>query len=1063
MSTATAGPTTGQDPSEPAPPRGRWLPLLLLGALTSLLGALAVLAPVTADDPVLSWPQAGKAPTSTVVPLSPYRPLQLSAEIPCETLRAVADRPSAGPEPGGGDVLRTMPSSVTASEGPGLLVTVTGGTVSVTSSGQQLYGGPIGDGACGYRLDADASGTRLTQVGPSGTAIPVADRPGLAPPQVAQFSTDAQGLPQAAGLGVQLHTDARYESVPSVLKTVLLIAHLVSLVALLAVAWRTWRGRDLERLPRPRGPDGAERSLVGRITSSPADAVVLVVSLAWAVLGPVNIDDSWYALMARNGAASGYIGNYIYQFNVTENPFSTSQYLMQLWGSLGEALGLPGWGLLWLRVLPVVYGLGTYLLLRTLLSVVAGRIGRRPGVVWALAGAHLLWFLAYGISLRPEPAGTLATAGVMMLVALARRRGSLGMMAAATAVAVIGVSTAPTALVAAVPLVLGLPLVWERLRTFGWGERLAVLAVAVGAASVIVPLGFADASLGDVRESFAVHRWYYFQYSWFSEIVHYSKLLQPDDQGAWGKRLPVLLTLAVLAAGLVRLGRRRGTGGPLGRALGAALLVAALSLVAVAVSPTKGVNQFGAVAAAGSLLLALALVRTRLPRRARAGVLAVGAALAGIAAAVSYAGPNLWRPFSDWGQPFGTHTAISSAINTDALAPHAGPLYLRSPVLWILVVAAALYWVYRRRRAGRPSGLTPDRAVLGVALGGGVALLLVVFTVAPVGQAPGASVASMNLATLAGRPCGLADAVRVMAPAEPGLGAVTAPETVSGDMAAGVPPERSAPPTGGGSPDGPPGVWADDVAAGTGIGAVTTGWYPLPGDGGSAPGSVIVPATGDLRSGQSVELEVGTGPAGAPTATDRITLDLPGAKNAEWVDLRADLAEAQLPGPPSAVRLVATDRIAGADSWLGVGAPYLAEARPASELIAGQPVFADQVSATLWPCADQITIRDGLAQAPAWRLRAGDGFEDAIEDNSTFAANGGTLAGIDRTARFVELPSGLEPPGGRAMFDWGHVERVEYDHPRGLFDLSVGTVQRNGWTRLPTLVGKNYTGRDFLG
>ncbi|MET0190079.1 MAG: arabinosyltransferase C-terminal domain-containing protein, partial [Pseudonocardia sediminis] len=358
-----------------------------------------------------------------------------------------------------------------------------------------------------------------------------------------------------------------------------------------------------------------------------------------------------------------------------------------------------------------------------------------------------------------------------------------------------------------------------------------------------------------------------------------------------------------------------------------------------------------------------------------------------------------------------------------------------------------------RRR--RPSGLTPDRAILGVALAGGAALMLVVFSVAPVGQAPGASVASMNLATLAGRPCGLADAVRAMAPAEPGLGAAAGPETVTGDMRAGVPPQRSAPVS------GSAGVWGDDVPGGTGVGAVTTGWYPLPADTGS--GSVIVPATGDLRSDQSVVLEVGTGPAGAPTATDRITLDLPGSKKADWVNLSADLADARLPGPPSAVRLVAADRIGGADSWLGVGAPYLAEARPVSELIAGQPVFADQVSAVLWPCADQIVIRDGLAQAPAWRLRAGDGFEDAIRDNSTFTANGGTLAAVDRTGRFVELPSGLEPPGGRAMFGWGHVERVSYDHPPGLFDLSVGTVERNGWTRLPTLVGKDYTGRDFLG
>ena len=93
--------------------------------------------------------------------------------------------------------------------------------------------------------------------------------------------------------------------------------------------------------------------------------------------------------------------------------------------------------------------------------------------------------------------------------------------------------------------------------------------------------------------------------------------------------------------------------------------------------------------------------------------------------------------------------------------------------------------------------------------------------------------------------------------------------------------------------------------------------------------------------------------------------------------------------------------------------------------------------------------------------RAGDGLEEAIEDNAFFAPNGGTLVGIDRTARFVELPSEL--PGGVATLGWGHVDRVVYDHPTGLFDLTVGTERRDGWTRLPTLVGEGYTGRGFIG
>jgi hypothetical protein len=125
-------------------------------------------------------------------------------------------------------------------------------------------------------------------------------------------------------------------------------------------------------------------------------------------------------------------------------------------------------------------------------------------------------------------------------------------------------------------------------------------------------------------------------------------------------------------------------------------------------------------------------------------------------------------------------------------------------------------------------------------------------------------------------------------------------------------------------------------------------------------------------------------------------------------------------------------------------------------------VFADQVSAGLWACQDQISIADGLAQPPALRLRAGGGLEGAITRNSTFAGNGGTLLQVDRTATFVELPSQLVPPGAPKM-DWGHVEEVVYLHPVDQVDLHVEHQRRAGWTRLPTLTGERYTGRAYTG
>ncbi|MEU6696445.1 arabinosyltransferase domain-containing protein [Pseudonocardia sp. NPDC046786] len=969
----------------------RGLVLLLLGALTCLLGLAAALAPVDADDPVVSWPRAGQEPSSTVLALSPYRPLELTTTIPCA--------PTAD-----GDVLRTMPAAVDDPvTAPGLSATVTGGTLTIRSGTEVLHSGPAG-GDCTYTVTADAGGTVLTRDGAT-----LAEHPDLAPPQVAELSTTLTG-PDTAGLGVQLHTDARYESSPTPLKVGLLVAHLLALAATLAVAVRRWTGTRPILAVRPRPGIG--------------DAVVVVVTLAWAVLGPVNIDDSWYALMARQGADTGAIGNAIYQFNVTEAPFTTGQYLMQIWGSLA------GWGLLPLRAVPVLLGLGTWVLLRLTMVVLADRVGARPAVVAALAVAHLAWFLPYGITLRPEPVGTVAAAGVLLLVAAALRTGAVGLLAPATAVAVLGVTAAPAALVAAVPLLLALPLVWWHLVYTGWVTRLATVAVAFAAASVAVPLGLADATLADVRESVAVHRWYYFQYPWWREIVHYANLLGPDDQGAWGRRLPVLLTVAVVVLGVVRLVTRRGAGGPLGRAFGFALAATALGLVAVGLSPTKWVNHFGAVAAPATLLLAIALVRGPLPRRAPGRLVAIGTAALGLVAAVIYAGPNLWRPFGDWGQPFGDHSVVDAPVHQDVLAPHLGPLYLRSPLLWLLVAVAALWWAHRRRRAGRPSGAGPDAAVLRTAATGGVVLMLLVFTVAPVQQAPGASVASMNLASLTGEPCGLADAVTVLVP-DDGPPPPDGPAELTGAMVDGPPPDRPALP-------GP--VWHAADA-----GTLRTGWFDVP----RGATALLVPVTGELTAGASVTVESADG------ATAPVRPDLPGSSESGWHDLQVELS-----GDAAPVRLVVGNP---PGTLIGVGAPVPARERPASEVVRGDPVFADQVSALLWPCEDQIVVRHGIAQAPQWRLRVGDGLEGATEDNAFFAPNGGVLTGIGRTATFDELPSRLDPPPGRAAFGWGHVERVVYDHPTDGYDLTVRSERRWGWERLPSLANKEYTGRDFLG
>ena len=250
------------------PTRRLWF-LLALAALTAALGVSVPLAPVRAEQPVVSWPltAAGQPARSTVLPLNPYRPLSLTATIGCATLLRLGD---AGD---GGDALRTVPPEAGPSAGQGLRVAAESGQVLVQVSGADVLAEALPAGDCRYQVVADGSGVRVLRDG----AL-LAERTELLPPQVAELATDvnaasAAPAPAAAELAVQLRPDDRYASSPTALKTGLLIAHLVALTAVVALAVRSWPGRRPPNrpglmLPRPAAPD----------------AVVVAVSVAWAVL-----------------------------------------------------------------------------------------------------------------------------------------------------------------------------------------------------------------------------------------------------------------------------------------------------------------------------------------------------------------------------------------------------------------------------------------------------------------------------------------------------------------------------------------------------------------------------------------------------------------------------------------------------------------------------------------------------------------------------------------------------------------------------------------------------------
>ncbi|MFY9809520.1 MAG: hypothetical protein WAK86_19995, partial [Pseudonocardiaceae bacterium] len=139
-------------------PRLGWV-VAALALVTGVLGILVMVAPVIADDPVVSWPRAGQQPSSTVLPLSPYRPLQLTATVPCATLQALNTRS------GGGEALRTVPAGVGSVPGEGLVVTAAQGVVTVTASGAEVLRQALPAGTCSYQVLADAGGIRVSRDG----------------------------------------------------------------------------------------------------------------------------------------------------------------------------------------------------------------------------------------------------------------------------------------------------------------------------------------------------------------------------------------------------------------------------------------------------------------------------------------------------------------------------------------------------------------------------------------------------------------------------------------------------------------------------------------------------------------------------------------------------------------------------------------------------------------------------------------------------------------------------------------------------------------------------------
>ena len=1028
--------------------------LVALGALVVVLAVGAALAPVVVSTPTVVWPPAGRPATSTTLALAPPRPLSFDAAVPCAALR--------GPGPVEG--LRTVPPG----ESRGLLVAARGEgparRVTIDLDGERLVDAPLGAAPCTWTL-AVAAGTspRVARDG-----VPVALACGacadVEPPQVTRLSTGREGTP---GLGVTLRPDDRYASSPSLLKTLLLLAQLAVLAALVAVLYgRPRRG--------PPGLGGRLRRRAGNLLArarshaSPADAVVVAVSGAWAFLGPTNFDDSWYPLMARAAERTGEMANAVYMFDASEAPFVSSQYLVQAWGALG------GWSLLWMRLLAVLLGLLAYAGLRvyTVLALRGSGV-REAKVPWALLVAHLLWWLPYGLTLRPEPLIVLLSVVVLVCGQLARRWGpvgAVGAVATAVAAAALALTCSPTGLVAVAPLVMDAPRAWAWLRgvrrTSPWAA-LAAVAVVVAAATVAVPAGLADASIGDILEAAAVHSWYYATVPWYDELVHYQTLLNPGVT-PWAAPRAGDPHLAVLLVAAVSSGGRRATT-RCGASCSPARPPRASRSRCSSISPTKWVLHFPAVAASGTVLVAVALLRAALPRQERAFAVAASVGVFVVAAAMTFAGLNLWRPV------LRPRPALRPARDPRPHPLRAGP---PRPAP-------------RSDLPAQPADLDRDRAP-GPLVGAQPAARRRPRVprrparcwwppASPSSSgSPGCSCSRRCASTRAGRsrwatsttPCTPRAAWRTRCRCcgrRPPRSARPTPAVLTGDFltAVGSPVPRAVPGMGT--------VWHTDGPAVSGSGSLDSGWYPLPPDAGRpaaaddprpAATDVVVPVLArpdpDLAIRAAIRLEIATGPVGAPTSVTREKIGLsPVADERTWQQVPVSLVGR--PGPPTAVRVV-VDSPSGV---LAVAQPWIGGARPIREVLAPEdgtpvPVRADQMTSAFWPCVDQQFVADGIAPPTRYRMQVGEDLGEKYTGLWTDNTLGGVWRGEDLESTYVRLPTSV-PVGGPPTRPWGSVDAVVHDLPTGGVTIVPGTTTRSGLARLPTIARESYAGVEFQG
>ncbi|MET0191569.1 MAG: arabinosyltransferase domain-containing protein, partial [Pseudonocardia sediminis] len=928
----------------------------------------------------------------------------------------------------------------------GMRVRVADGALTVDARGLRFATAGLPAGDCTLTIASD----------PTATTASLGDRPlfslaGDQRPQVVGVHSDLDAARDPVGpTAVRIEVDNRYDSSSTPLKIVAGALAVLALAGSLVVLRRI-DDRDGRRVPH----DGRRLSRRLRGSDPLRDALVVAVLAVWAVIGSMTSDDGYILAISRADASAGYIGNYYRWLNVPEAPFGWFYQLYSLWSGISEAV-------LWLRLPALAMGVASWFLIsRALLPRLGARVRRSRSAGRAAAGVFLCFWLPFDNGLRPESVVVIAAllSFVMLERALATRR--LFPVAVALAAAAFAVAATPTGLIALAPFLAAarplLRLLRDRGRRSGWTTTLAPLA----AAGLIVLLAvFGDQTWATVVEATRVRTGIGPSLAWYEEIRRYQELFEQSRNGSLMRRFPVLLLglcTAVAASVLLRRGRIPGAALGFSRRLVASTV---LSFAVLALTPTKWTHHFGAFAALGAGMAALAAVATTTGalRSRRNQALFLSAVLA--VTALAFTGPNTWWYVSNWGVPwFDKPPSIDGVSATSLLL-----------VLAAVSLAVALA-EYLRTDVPRPSrGRAMRLASAPIAV---VCAVMVLFQIASMAkgmqkQAGSYSLGADVVTDPTGSRCGLAGRLLVetdpsagVLPAVPVSGPDDAPRS-TGFAVDGLPPtgpgslrdtdgrgDRVADIRGAGPQAGPV---LGSYRAPDGVGEYRSGWYRVPAAArdGSAP--LVLGIAGTVGGGNELTLQFATGdgparrvvaeispPGGAGTVSTTADPSGDAAGGRGWRDVRLDLA-----GTPAAtadgVRVVAVDGGTARESWIAVTPPRVPRLTPLTTLAGDRPGHLDWPTAFTSPCLRRFDVTDGIAEVPAYRLLGDTEMRD-VGDDWGQPATGGPLAWMSVVAAQRVLPVYLP---GAWDFDPGQVRLVEPYTP-GTAAPDVVTGRRTLW------------------